>query len=55
MTRSGGTDLVRVDFVDAYRYGRDAYASTLYMLFLTSSALLVRKMIYLSWITILNT
>jgi hypothetical protein len=28
MTCSGGTYLVRVNFVDAYRYGRDVYVST---------------------------
>jgi hypothetical protein len=34
-----------VDFVDAYRYGRDAYASTVKVVSLTSSALLVMKTI----------
>jgi hypothetical protein len=34
MTCSGGTDIVRVDFVDAYRYGRVVYASTfVYVIF----------------------
>jgi hypothetical protein len=45
LTCSGCTDIVKVDSVDAYRYGRAVHASTLYMLSLTTSALLVMKMI----------